>query len=109
TGDWRGAVQAAAGAGNDWFPLRFALEVDGERWPLLPLLMPLLASGSDRPLPARVSLPLAVAEDGTCRCVDLPGERLAPFLATLRDLFDGQHWRGDGTELAISRYESALV
>ncbi|MEQ8857231.1 MAG: DEAD/DEAH box helicase [Pseudomonadales bacterium] len=127
-GDWAGSVEPAgaseaagsfdpvgpfgpgeAGA-SGWFSLRFDLEVDGARVPLLPLLTPLLARGFDRPLPARVSLPLAAKADGSSRdhrYVDLPGERLRPFLETLRDLYDRLPEQADA--LLLSRFDAAAV
>lgn len=108
-GEWHGAVEPTA-AGNDWFSLRFDLELDGMRLPLLPLLLPLLEHGFDRPLPARVSLPLAAtAADGSRahQYVDLPTERLLPFLHVLHDLYDGAPAPTDA--LTLSRFDAAAV
>jgi len=108
-GEWHGAVEPTA-AGNDWFSLRFDLELDGVRLPLLPLLLPLLEHGFDRPLPDRVSLPLAAAATDGSRAhqyVDLPTERLLPFLKVLRDLYDGAPGRTDA--LTLSRFDAAAV
>ncbi len=107
--DWHGVATPDPDAPNDWFSLRFDLEADGERWPLLPLLVPLLTIGFDRPLPPRVSLPITAARDGERRYLDLPTERLAPFLDALRDLFDAEQWRDGADTVALSRFDAAVV
>ncbi len=106
-GTWHGAVEASDdGAG--WFSLRFDLDVDGRRVPLLPLLMPLLEQGFDGELPDRVSLPLADAGGGGDHdYVDLPGERLKPFLDVLRDLYERAPDAAGG--LPVSRYDGAIL
>ncbi len=106
--EWRGLATPDPDAPNDWFSLRFDLEIQGDRYPLLPLLVPLLALGPDRPLPPRVSLPLAAGTGGR-RYVDLPTERLAPFLDILRELFDAETWQPGTESLALSRFEAAAV
>lgn len=106
-GAWHGAVEAADGGGG-WFSLRFDLDVDGRRVPLLPLLMPLLEQGFDGDLPERVSLPLADAGGGGDHdYVDLPGARLKPFLDVLRDLYERAPDASGG--LPVSRYDGAVV
>jgi hypothetical protein len=88
TGDWEAAIDDEEAEGNDWFGLRFDLQVDGRRLPLVPIVAPLLALGPDVELPPIVSVPLPDAETATAqRYVDLPGERICPVLETLRELF----------------------
>jgi superfamily II DNA or RNA helicase len=112
TGDWEAAVDEALdgeGAGNDWFGLRFDLQLDGRRLPLVPIIAPLLALGPDAELPALVSVPLpGDGADGETRYVDLPGERIRPVLETLRELFGDAPPAGDG-QLKLSRYDAPLL
>ena len=44
--------------GNDWFGLRFDLDLGGRRIPLLPIIAPLLELGIDSELPEVITLPL---------------------------------------------------
>ncbi|TVQ90657.1 MAG: DEAD/DEAH box helicase [Chromatiaceae bacterium] len=103
--------EEADAGGNDWFGLRFDLELDGQRLPLLPIIAPLLERGLDRTLPPVVSVPVPVAdtaEGGPYRFVDLPAERLQPFLETLRELFDHLP-RGRDGQLRLSRFDAPAL
>lgn len=97
--------------GNDWFGLRFDLQLDGQRLPLLPIIAPLLERGLDQDLPPVVSVPVALTgsdDGGPERFVDLPAERLRPFLETLRELFD-QLPRGRDGQLRLSRFDAPAL
>ncbi len=101
SGDW--AVQIDDGdAGHDWFELRFDLQVDGERLPLAPLLAPLLEGGAES-LPETLTLQL-----DEHRYLRLPAARIAPFLDTLRSLFDRAPPDGDG-RLRLARHDAASL
>ena len=111
TGDWEAAVDEDEAGSNDWFGLRFDLEVDGRRLPLVPIVAPLLALGPDAELPAIVSVPLPSPADGADaeqRYVDLPGERIRPVLETLRELFGDEPPDGDG-HLRLSRFDAPTL
>ncbi len=105
TGDWEASIEDEVADGNDWFGLRFDLEVDGELVPLLPIIAPLLEMGLNATLPPIVSVPLAKHGDGAYRFVDLPSERLLPVLETLRELFADRPRGRDGT-LRMSRFDA---
>jgi superfamily II DNA or RNA helicase len=96
--------------GNDWFGLRFDLELDGRRLPLLPIIAPLLEQGLDRELPPMVSVPLPPdgSGDGLQRFVDLPAERLRPILDTLRELFTYVPPERDGS-LKLTRFDAPAL
>ena len=98
------------GRGHDWFGLRFDLDVDGRRVPLLPIVAPLLERGLDLELPAVVSVPLPSdgSGDGLQRFVDLPGERLRPILDTLRELFTYVPPARDGS-LKLTRFDAPAL
>ena len=110
--DWDLAVEEEAqGEGNDWFGLRFDLDLNGRRIPLLPIIAPLLALGLGAELPQIISLPLdptGTDPEAAHRYVDLPAARLAPFIETLRDLFDRAEPGADG-QLRISRFDAAAL
>ena len=113
SGEWEAAIDDALDGdepgGNDWFGLRFDLQVDGRRLPLVPIVAPLLALGPDAELPAIVSVPLPQGDaDGEQRYVDLPGERIRPVLETLRELFGDGPPSGDG-QLRLSRFDAPTL
>ena len=108
-GEWSAALDEPEAVGNDWFGLRFDLEVDGQRLPLLPLIAPLLELDPDQTLPERLSVPLPAADGAAShRYVKLPGERLRPFLDTLRELFDRRPPGADGA-LRLSRFDAGTL
>ncbi|MDZ7750215.1 MAG: DEAD/DEAH box helicase [Gammaproteobacteria bacterium] len=84
---------------NDWFSLRFDLEVDGKRLPLLPLVSELLGDYRPGTLPQTLYL-----DAGGGHYVAVPGERLEPVLQTIVDLFDRD--QGDGEGLRLSRLDA---
>ena len=99
-GDWSAEIDEQAD--NDWFNLRFDLELDGQRLPLAPLLAPLIGQDPNR-LPDPIVLPLE--QD---RYVRLPAERLRPFLRALHELLDRAPADADGN-LVLSRWDAADI
>ena len=99
-GDWSAEINEQAG--NDWFNLRFDLELDGQRLPLAPLLAPLV--GLD---PNVLSDPLVLPLEEN-RYVRLPVKRLRPFLSTLNELLDRAPSDADGN-LSLSRWDAASI
>jgi superfamily II DNA or RNA helicase len=112
TADWDLEVEEEAeSGGNDWFGLRFDLDLGGRRIPLLPIIAPLLELGLDAELPQIISLPLdptGTDPAAAHRYVDLPAARLKPFIAILRDLFDRAAPGADG-QLRISRFDAGAL
>jgi len=101
----------AEGGGNDWFGLRFDLDLGGRRLPLLPIIAPLLELGMGSEVPAIITLPLdptGTDPDAAHRYIDLPGARLLPFIEILRDLFDRAAPGADG-RLRVSRFDAAAL
>jgi len=104
--EWLAEIdQQEADTAAGWFSLRFDLEVDGERLPLLPLIAPLLELPADTPLPQIVSLPHPQRPQSF---ISLPSARLAPFLDTLRELFERARPRPDG-QLQLSRSDARVL
>ena len=110
--DWDLALdEPAEGGVNDWFGLRFDLELGGRRLPLLPIVAPLLELGVEAELPEVISLPLdptGADPEAAHRYVDLPAARLKPFIETLRDLYDRAAPGTDG-ELRLSRFDAGAL
>src|SRR6201993_557551 len=76
--EWQADI---ADTGDGWFSLDMGIDVDGERVPLLPILVRLLERGGIQGIPVtdgRVHAPL---DDG--RLVALPAERVAKLLAII--------------------------
>ncbi len=70
-------------AGSDWFSLRFDLEVDGRRLPLLPLVSQLLEHYRPGQLPDKLYL-----DNGQGHYVAIPAPQIEPVLKTIVELFD---------------------
>jgi len=86
--------------GNDWFSLRFDLEFDGWRMPLLPLVSQLLAHYTPGQLPETLYLDV-----GEGHYVSVPAEQIEPVLKTLIDLFD----RIDDDRLELARPDAGRL
>jgi len=84
---------------NDWFGLRFDLEVEGKRLPLLPLVSDLIGDYRPGELPETLYL-----DAGDGHYVSVPGARIEPVLQTIIDLYD----RNGGSEerLRLSRLDA---
>jgi len=81
--EWQADI---ADTGDGWFSLDMGIDVDGERVPLLPILVRLLERGGIKGIPitdGRVHAPL---DDG--RLVALPAERVGKLLAIIAEMAD---------------------
>ena len=113
--EWSARIEEEENGGNDWFGLRFDLELDGRRLPLLPIIAPLLEmgieTGADGALPETLSIPLDPTSkdpDQAHRYLDLPSARLMPILEALHDLFDRDTLGSDGN-LRLSRFDAGTL
>ncbi|MFU8788480.1 MAG: SNF2-related protein [Methylobacter sp.] len=88
---------------QDWFEMRFNIDVDGEPLPLLPLIMPVLENYDLDNLPEMLSIPLA-----DHRYLSLPSEKIKPFLSVLLELFSSSTLGKDGS-LKLSRFNAATL
>lgn len=100
--DWHAEIEEGT-TGNDWFGLRFDVEVDGQRVALLPLVAQLLSRYSPENLPETFTLPL-----GDARFLTLPREQIQPIIDTLYELYDSDTLQADGS-LRLSRYDAARL
>ena len=88
---------------NDWFEMRFNIEVDGQSLPLLPLIMPVLENYDPENLPEMLSIPI-----GNHNYLTLPSDKIKPFLAILIELFNSTTLGKDGA-LKLSRFNAATL
>jgi len=88
---------------QDWFEMRFNIEVDGQPLPLLPLIMPVLENYDPENLPEMLSIPL-----GEHNYLNLPSEKIKPFLNVLIELFNSSTMGNDGA-LKLSRFNAASL
>ena len=88
-------------SGNDWFSLRFDLEVDGREIPLLPLISQLLENYQPGELPETLYL-----DAGEGHLVAVAGSRIEPIIETLIDLFDHDQ---AGEALQLSRLDATSL
>ncbi|MCP3690229.1 MAG: DEAD/DEAH box helicase, partial [Gammaproteobacteria bacterium] len=102
TGDWEVAVEDDDENINDWFGLRFDLNVDGQKLPLAPLIASILEQDPET-LPETLTLQI---DDN--HYVRLPGDRIRPFLNTLRELFERAPADKDGI-IRLSRFDARVI
>ena len=98
--DWDAEISESQ---NDWFEMRFNIEVEGQPMPLLPLIMPVLEHYDLQNLPELLNIPLS-----DYRYLTIPSEKIRPFLAVLLELFGGGKLDKDGT-LKVSRFNAASL
>lgn len=88
---------------QDWFEMRFNIDVDGQPLPLLPLIMPVLENYDPENLPEMLSIPL-----GEHNYLSLPSDKIKPFLNVLIELFNSSAMGKDGS-LKLSRFNAASL
>jgi SNF2 family DNA or RNA helicase len=88
---------------NDWFEMRFNIEVEGQSMPLLPLIMPVLENYDLHNLPEMLNIPVS-----DYRYLTMPSEKIRPFLAVLLELFGSSTLDKSGA-LKISRFNAASL
>jgi len=86
--------------GNDWFSLRFDLEFDGWKVPLLPLVSQLLEHYRPGDLPETLYL-----DAGEGHYVSVPATQIEPVLETILELFD----RLDDDRLELARADATRL
>ncbi|MDD5277760.1 MAG: SNF2-related protein, partial [Methylovulum sp.] len=88
---------------NDWFEMRFNIEINGQSHALLPLIMPVLENYDPENLPEILSIPL-----GNHSYVNMPSEQLRPILNILFELFNTSSLTNEGS-LKLSRFNVASL
>lgn len=88
---------------NDWFEMKFNVQVDGNSVPLLPLIMPVLENYDLQNLPALLNIPMS-----DYQYLTVPSDKIKPFLAVLLELFGSSSLDNSGA-LKISRFNAASL
>jgi len=88
---------------QDWFEMRFTIEIGGQPLPLLPLIMPVLENYDPEHLPEMLSISL-----GAHNYLNLPSDKIKPFLNVLIELFNTSTMGKDGI-LKLSRFNAATL
>ena len=99
-------IADAEGAAAGRFSLDFGIEIDGKRWPLLPILSRLHDQGGMEAAHVVDGEIVTSLDDG--RVVKLPAERIGRLLAIMGDLI-GNATRMDGGALELPPEEAATV
>jgi len=89
--------------GNDWFDLRFEIEINDQPLDLLPLIAQVLNQYEPNQLPDSLTLDL-----GDNQYLNIASEQLKPVLNTLYELFDKNGLQANGT-LRMSRFDAARL
>ncbi|MBM4208214.1 MAG: helicase SNF2 [Gammaproteobacteria bacterium] len=88
---------------NQWFEMRFNINVDGKALPLLPLIMPVLESYDLHNLPELLNIPLS-----DYSYLTVPSAKIKPFLRVILELFGGGSLDKSGV-MKISRFNAASL
>ncbi|MGD0961183.1 MAG: SNF2-related protein [Methylomonas sp.] len=92
-----------AETGQNWFEMRFHVDVNGQQVPLLPLLMPVLEQYAPDDLPDMLTLPLS-----RYQYLTLKSAKLKPFLKIIYEIFNTVG-AGRLDNLKLSRYDAASL
>jgi len=109
--DW--LLQLQEGEGRDWFGVALDVDVEGERLPLLPLLVAFLQDPRAGWTPQKFAAldddaPLLLRDESRDRWLRLPAGRLKPVLAVLRELFTAT-WLDAGGRLWLPRPQALML
>lgn len=88
---------------SDWFSLRFDIDFNGQRHPLLPIISRVLEEYEPDQLPEMLSLNMG---DGDY--LQIPAEQLRPVIDILYELYDGERLSEDGG-LTLSRFDAGRL
>jgi SNF2 family DNA or RNA helicase len=98
--DWDADIEQSD---NDWFQMRFNININGRSMPLLPLIMPVLEDYERDELPDMLSIPIEQHS-----YVNIPASQLKPFLDILFELFDSVSFDENGNG-KISRFNAVAL
>ncbi len=99
--DWQTDIEEENN--NDWFQVNFKVNVNGQRIPLLPLIMPALEDYDINDLPESLMIPF-----GDHSYINIPSSQLKPFLDIVYELFDSASLNENGS-LTLSRFNAAVL
>jgi len=95
--------QAEVEDDNDWFDLRFDLDVNGKKVPLLPLISEILMSYEPDNMPENLVVPI-----GNNEYINVASERLKPICQILYELHDKQTLDAKG-KLRLNRCDATRL
>jgi len=98
--DWEVEIETD----NEWFDLRFDLDIQGHKLPLLPLIAEVLNNYELDQLPETLTLPLP-ASMGDSQYIQLPTERIRPVCQILYELYDSSSLDDDGS-MRLGRFDA---
>ena len=104
--DWEVGIETEDND-NNWFDLRFDLEIQGHKLPLLPLITEVLNSYDLENLPKTLTLPLP-ASMGDSQYLQLASERIRPICQILYELYDSSTLDDDGN-MRMSRFDATRL
>ncbi|MDQ6989502.1 MAG: SNF2-related protein, partial [Mariprofundaceae bacterium] len=98
--DWHADIEEQ---GNDWFDLRFDIDINGKKQALLPLIAQVLKHYEPENLPETLTLSL-----GDGQYLKLPSTQIKPILEILYELYDHESLSDDGS-LKMSRFDAGRL
>lgn len=106
-------ADTAQGATSPWFDLSLGMEINGQRYNILPLLPELVATAGKNPLNPETGLPdmpayiyLPNLKDGENGFVRLSTEAIKPWMAALLELVGDRTYDFSGDSLTLSRMDA---
>ncbi len=100
TPDWDVEIKEE---GNDWFNLRFDVEIDNKSISLLPLITQVLKHYPEGELPETLSFDL-----GSNQYLNIPSQQIKPILDTLYELYNSSSLSPEGA-LRLSRFDAGRL
>jgi len=99
-GDWHADIEEQD---NDWFDLRFDVDINGKKQPLLPLIAQVLKHYEPESLPNMLTLNM-----GDGQFLKIASELVKPVLDILYELYDSQSLSESGA-LTMSRFDAGRL
>ena len=96
--DWYAGLEETE---NDWFELRFDIDLNGQKQPMVPLIVEVLDSYLIEEIPETLAIPI-----GNNEYVLLQKEQIMPVVETLFELFN---YEGNDNSFKISKYDAARL
>ncbi|MDH5218590.1 MAG: SNF2-related protein, partial [Gammaproteobacteria bacterium] len=98
-GDWKAEVEE----GNEWFDLRFDLDIGDRKVPLLPIISEILIAYEPSEMPAMLTMPIGKGE-----YINIPSERVRPVCEILYELHNQSLLNKKGA-LRLNRFDASRL
>ncbi len=96
--DWYAGLEET---GNDWFELRFDIDINGQKHPMVPLIAEILDNYLIDDIPETLAIPISANDH-----VLLQKHQIMPVVQTLQELFN---YESAGESFRISKYDAAQL